>query len=187
VFLFANLEHSNWIAVLLAPQSNVINWLVLLVVLACLGAKYLPPTLQARKETIESELQAAAQAREQASKQLEEQKRKVAAADKEADQILVEAKQAAEQMRIEIEKQTESDVAELLKKFEMAMANERQLAISEMRAVAIRAAIKLAEENLRSAMTEEARAKLLTQFVEQLDSISDGQQVSSPEQFERIH
>lgn len=187
MFLLAELHSSNFLTILLSPESNIINWLLLLLVLFWLGNKYVPPALASRKSAIEAELEAAAKTKEKALKQLEEQKQKVASADKEADQILTEAKQAAEQMRIEIDKQTEADIANLLKKFESALANERQSAIAEMRAVAIRAAIKLTEESLRSAMTDEARAKLLTQFVEQLDNISDGQPLAPPGQFERIH
>jgi F-type H+-transporting ATPase subunit b len=184
MFLFAD---SHWLSVLLAPQSNVINLVVLLVILYWLGAKYLPPVLAARKAAIEADLKAATEAKEKALKQLEEQKQRADLAGKEGEQILVEAKQAAERMRAEIEKQTNRDISDLLKKFESSLANERQSAVSEMRAIAIRAAIKLTEENLRSTMTDEARAKLLTQFVEQLDNISDGEQLIPPGQFERIH
>lgn len=186
MFILAELHSSNFLSILLSPESNIINWLILLVILFWLGSKTLPPAIAARKSAIDSELRAAGEAKEKALKQLEEQKQKVDKADKEAEQILVEAKQAAEQMRIEIDKQTDVDMASLLKKFESALANERQSAIAEMRAVAIRAAIKLTEESLSAAMTEEARAKLLTQFVEQLDNISDGEQLTPPGQYERI-
>ena len=172
MFLFAEIHQGDWLSILLAPESNVLNWVLLIAVLWWLCAKTLPPVLKERSETIETEITSAAQAKENALKQLEEQKQKVALADKEAEQILVEAKQAAEQMRIQIEKQTEREAAELLKKFEAALANERQMAVFEMRSIATKAAIKLAEENLRSSMTEATRAKLLTQFVEQLDQVS---------------
>jgi F-type H+-transporting ATPase subunit b len=183
MFLFAELEHSNWVASLLQPQSNLINWLILVALLVWLAGKYLPPIFQVRKAAIESELIAARRAKENAAKALEDQKQKVAAADREVDGILAEAKQIAEQMRLEMDKQTDKDVVEVLKKFDLALANERQMAISETRAIVIRAAIKLAEASLRSAMTEQARDKLLTQFVEQLDNLSEGPQLMPPGQF----
>jgi len=186
MFLFAEADQMNLLQVILDFKSNILNYLLLLGLIGWLCAKYLPPVLASRKESIELALKNAAAAKEESQRFFEEQKIKVANAQTEADQILTEAKQAAEQMRIEMDKQTEVDIANLLKKFEMALANERQSAIAEMRAVAIRAAIKLTEESLRSAMTDEARAKLLTQFVEQLDNISDSEQLLPTGQFERI-
>jgi F-type H+-transporting ATPase subunit b len=183
MFLFANLHFPKWLSVVTRPESNVINWLILVSILAYFAAKYLPPLLAQRKAAIEGELKAAKEARDTALALLENQKQKEADADKEGERILAEAKQAAEQMRLQIEEQTKKGTADLLKKFEGAVATERQIAISQMRAVAIRAAIKLAEENLRSAMTEEARAKLLTQFVSELDNISEGREVMSSGQF----
>jgi len=184
VFIFAELQYANWLTILLAPESNLINWLVLVTLLWWLGAKYLPPFLAAKRQAIESELMSASQAKAHAFKLLEEQKQKVANSEQEANRILKEAKETAEQMRLQIDEQARKDVEDLLKKFDAACVNERQLAVSQMRALAIRAAIKLTEENLRSSMNETARAKLLTQFVEQLDNVSGLPEVMRSKQLE---
>jgi F-type H+-transporting ATPase subunit b len=185
VFFLADLP-SNWFTVALDPKSNVINWVVLVGLLAWLCAKYLPPVFKARDEAINAELLSARQAKEDAAKMLAEQKEKVAKADQEAEHIIAEARQAAQEMRWQIEKQTEKEVSDLLNKIEQSLRNERNMAVAEMRAVAIRAAIKLAESSLRSSMNDQAKAKLLTQFVEQLDNINQTQQVVAKGQLESI-
>jgi F-type H+-transporting ATPase subunit b len=178
MFLFAELGDQNFLNVLFDFKSNLLNWLLLVALLGWLYAKYVPPILTARKEAIDSELKAAANAKEAAAKALDEQKEKVAKADLEAERIMVEAKEEAEQLRKHIEGQADKDLTELLKKFESQAAMERRLAISQMREIAVKTALKLAQENMTRAMNEERRGKLLNQFIEQLDMIDGNLQNS---------
>ena len=77
-----------------------------------------------------------------------------------------------------------ADVQEKLAKVEQQMANERQLAITQLRQAAAQAAIKLTEQVLPTLLDENAKAKLLTQFMEQLDAASGQGHMLSPKKFE---
>lgn len=183
MFLFAELGDANFLSILFDFKSNLLNWLILVALLAWLYIKYIPPLLKTRKEAIDNEIKAAAATREAASQALEDQKRKVEKADLEAERILVEAKHEAELLHNHILSQTEKELSELLKKFEAQAASERRLAISQMRQIAVKTAMQLAEENMSQAMTEEKRSKLLNQFIEQLDVINGNQQTDLTKEF----
>ncbi len=161
MLFFAEVGDPSFLSLLLDFKSNLLNWLLLVALLGWLYTKYVPPILRARKEQIDADLKAATDAREAAAKALDEQKQKVAKSDLEAERIIVEAKEEAAQLRDHIGSQTDKDLAELLRKFEGQAANERRLAISQMRQIAVKAAITLAEENMTQAMTEEKEASYL--------------------------
>ena len=87
---------------------------------------------------------------------------------------------------IKLEEQTKRDLEDLKKNFEAACANERQLAISEMRAIAVKTALQLVRTGLSKNLSDSAKAQLLTQFIEQLDQKKTNEDFA-PRQFEKIH
>jgi F-type H+-transporting ATPase subunit b len=171
MFLFAEVADSNLVSLLLDFKSNLLNWLLLIALLGWLYRKYVPPILTSRKLAIEADLKAAKDAKEAAEAALQEQKQKVEKADLQAKQIMVEAKEEAEQLRTYIKTQTDKDLTNLLHKFEQQAANEKRLAIAQMRQIAVKTAVKLAEENMSQSMTEDRRSKLLNDFIGQLNTI----------------
>ncbi|MBX9940447.1 MAG: ATP synthase F0 subunit B [Candidatus Obscuribacterales bacterium] len=153
-------------------ENNLINWLLLVAFMYWVLAKFLPPAFKSREDGINATLTAAREARSQAEALLSKQKEAVANAEKEADQILDEAKKAAKEMQASIEEQTRKDVADMLAKFENAVAAERQMLVTEMRQASVKAAMQLAREQLASAVTPEVRSQLLNQFMEQLETMN---------------
>jgi len=151
-------------------ENNLINWLVLVVLLCILMARVMPAIFQSRKESIETALSEAAQARANGAAFLREQESKVSNLEKEADAILVEAQEMAERMKQEMQAQTAKDMAELRTRIEHEIAGERQLAISQLRTATSKAAIALAEIALPSAITDSAKARLTDQFLQQLEA-----------------
>lgn len=179
MFLFAiQVEHGHAPAEGLNAlfQNNLINWLLLVAALIWLAMKYLPAVFQARQNSVQSALNHAWKAREEGHAFLEEQRKKVANAEKETQQLLDEAKSIAAQMKMQMEEQAEKDVEMLLHKIEGAIANERQMLVTELRTAAVKAAIEVTEEHLRSSITEASKARLLNQFISQLDTISRDEQ-----------
>jgi F-type H+-transporting ATPase subunit b len=152
-------------------SNNLINWMVLVGLLVWLWSKYMPPVFAARKEQIERALQDAAQAKADGEEFLATQKKKLAQAEKESDNIVAEAKQVAIEMQKGIETQTEKDLADFATRIDQEIVKQRQMAISELRHVAAKAAIALAQEALPAAVTDASRAKLMSQFVDQLDAL----------------
>lgn len=176
MFLFAEVEHNQLFAMF---ENNVINWVLLVVFFWWVMAKNLPPVFKARDESINATLAAAQKARTEAEALLEKQKAAVANAEKEAEQILVEAKTIAAEMQANLEAQTQRDIAEMLVKFESAVASERQLLVNELRQASVKAAIELTRGQLASQTSTEVKANLLNQFMEQLETLNTKSLVSS--------
>jgi F-type H+-transporting ATPase subunit b len=180
-------ESVNWIGELLDFRSNFINWALLVGLLWWMCSKYLPPVFEARKKAIDEQIQEAAQAKKLAAQLVVDNQSKVAQADKDVEAIVVEARQTAEQLRIKLEEQTKRDLEELRKKFETACTNERQLAISQMRAIVVRTAIEIARQSLAQNLSEQSKAQLLTQFIEQLKKNNNQEDYAPSQEFEKIH
>jgi F-type H+-transporting ATPase subunit b len=167
MLLFATAEHGF---MLFDWNNNLINWLVLVVLLGILAARVMPAIFQSRQETIQGALAEAAAAKLAGQAFLAEQESRVSNLEKEADGILVEAKQMAERMKQEMEAQTMKEMADLRTRIEHEMDNERQLAISQLRTATAKAAIALTEKSLPSAITDSAKSRLLDQFLQQLEA-----------------
>ncbi|MBS1990863.1 MAG: hypothetical protein JSS86_24225 [Cyanobacteria bacterium SZAS LIN-2] len=160
-------------------ENNVINWLLLVAFLWWVMSTKLPPVFKGREESINATLLQAQKAREEAQALLEKQKTAVANAEAEAENILKEAKHAASEMQLAIEKQTKKDIEDMLHKFESALASERQVLVAQMRQAAVHAAIDLTRAELASRVTPEVRANLLNQFMDQLETMNPGRHTAS--------
>ncbi|HEX7051799.1 MAG TPA: F0F1 ATP synthase subunit B [Longimicrobiales bacterium] len=131
---------------------TVIIFLVLLAVLA----KYaFPPILgyaNARERRIQEILDAAARDRAESERLLEEQRRHLAAARQDAQQILNDAREAAERVRQELLDKARAEQEEVLARARQDIERERERAIDAMRREAVElslaAAAKLVGERL---------------------------------------
>lgn len=171
MFIFAEVGHENIVAALLDFRSNFINWILLIVLIVWAIKKFVPSFIAQRQQKINSELDLAIKTRQEAQAALAEQKKKIEAAEHEAENIVKEAKQAAARMAEDLKRQTETDITELHKKFELAAHNEKQAAILEMRTIVAKAAIQLAQENLKSTLTEKNKTKIAHEFMGELSKI----------------
>jgi F-type H+-transporting ATPase subunit b len=184
VFFFAVENVGGFEAAKALFENNVINWLVLVVAIVFLWNKYVPPMFKAREEHIENALKEAALAKKQGQELFQEQKKRVENAEAEKKQILAEARELAEQLKQQMQAQALKDMRDLEAKIEQQILNDRQLAITQLRQTAALASIKLTEQLLPSLLDEQAKAKLLTQFMEQLDSVSGQKDFFSPNRLE---
>jgi len=162
------------IDVILDWKLNVINWLLLVAFLVYGWNKLVPPKLAQREQSINEALSVAERSKQEADALLAEQKARLADAEKEREKIVDEAKTVAKQLQADIESQTKREVAELEKKMESALVNERQLIITEVRSAAVKAAMQLSRNHLEHSVTEADNKRLLTQFMQELDSLDSG-------------
>lgn len=151
--------------------NNLINWILLVFLLGVLWARVTPAMFASRKDRIESALREAEAARVEGQTFLKEQERKIENAEKDAEQILVEARRVAEEMRVQMAADTKTEAETLRKKIEQQIASERQQAITEMRSQAATVAVRLAEATLPGAVSDSARKRLLGEFIQQVDTI----------------
>ena len=165
-------------------ENNVINWLLLVAGLVFLWNKYVPAMFKNREDQIEAAIKDAALVKKQGEELLEEQKKRIANAEEEKKQILADAKHLADTLKQQLEAQAKEDAAYLLKKIDQQIANERQQAVTQLRQAAAAASIKLTEQILPSLLDEQTKSKLLTQFMEQLDTMSGPGQTFSANSLE---
>lgn len=152
-------------------HNNLINWLLLVAILIYLWMRITPAIFKARKDGIETALLQASESRKEGQAFLEEQRKKIANAEQEAESILVEAKKVASEMKQQIAEQTAKESQDLKHRIEQQIEGERRLAVTEMRSQAATVAVRLAETTLPGAITQSAKSRLLGEFVEQLDTV----------------
>jgi F-type H+-transporting ATPase subunit b len=152
-------------------RNNLANWIVLAILLGVLWQKNMPKLFDDRRRKIDTALADAARAQEEGKRFIAEQTTRIENAEKEADKILVEAKELAERMKIDIAEQTKKDSADLEKKIEQQIATHRQMVITELRSQAATVAVRIAEASLPGAITSSVKQGLQERFINQLDQI----------------
>jgi F-type H+-transporting ATPase subunit b len=152
-------------------ENNFLNFIVLFIALGVLWSKVMPGIFQGRKHRIDSAIAEAGRAKEEGNAFLNTQKARIANAEKEADQILVEAKETAEAMKRDIADSTRKDIENLHIKIDQQIATHRQMVITELRSQAATLAVRLAEASLPGAITPAVKQGLQERFINQLDSI----------------
>ena len=180
MFLFAEVDHASLFDVVFDFKSNIINWLLLVGFIIYGWNKMVPSIMADRKRSIEDAIAGAQKSKKDAEVFLAEQEARIANAEKEAAKIADDAKTVAQQLKQEIADQTKRELTELEAKFQAAIANERQMAITELRTAAAKAAVELSRVYLSKNVSEEDNKILLSQFMNQLDSLSSQGQAMTP-------
>ncbi len=152
-------------------ENNLLNWALLVVLLVILWNRIMPAVFASRKDKIDSALKDATASRAEGQAFLLAQQERVSNASREAEQILVEAKSVAQQMKEQITQQTRHDGEDISRKTKQQIETEIQMAKAELRSQAAVVAMRLAEAALPGAITSSTRDKLQADFVKQLDSI----------------
>ena len=152
-------------------RNNLANWIVLVILVGVLWTKFMPKTFGDRRRKIQTALDEATNARDEGTKFLASQKQRIDNAEREADQILVEAKEVAERMKLDIAEQTKKDAIDLQRKIEQQIQTHRQMVITELRSQAATVAVRIAEASLPGAITPNVKQGLQERFINQLDQI----------------
>lgn len=152
-------------------RNNLANWIVLVILVAILWSKNMPKAFADRRRKIQTALDEAAKAQQEGTQFITAQKQRIENAEREADQILVEAKQVAERMKVDIAEQTKKDAVDLEKKIEQQIQTHRQMVITELRSQAATVAVRIAEASLPGAITPSVKQGLQERFISQLDQL----------------
>lgn len=182
-FFFAQVSHEtgehladpDLISTLLTPANNVINWLLLIALIIYGWNKLVPPMLAARAKSIDEALASAAEAKKESVEFAQKQEEQVENLSRDLAKMKEENAVVAEQMKAEIERQTVAEIAALEKKFDAAIENQRQLIINEMRTAAAKAAVQLAKTHLETNVKDADKKRLLTEFMQQLDTMENSE------------
>jgi F-type H+-transporting ATPase subunit b len=157
-----------------ALAGNVSFWTVVifLILLVILAKFAFPPILgyaAAREQRIQEALDAARRDREEAQKQLEEQRQAVVAARDEAQRIIGDAQKAAERVRADLLEKARGEQEEILKRAKSEIEAEKSRAIDSLRKEAVDLAIAAASKLVEAKLDTAEDRRIVTEFLSNID------------------
>ena len=154
-------------------STNVSFWtlVIFLALLAVLAKFAFPPILgyaNAREQRIQDILDAAARDRGEAERILEEQRRELAEARQQAQQILADARQAGERVRREALEQARVEQEELVARAKRELEREREAAIDALRREAVDLSLAAASQLLGKRLGAEDDRALVRDYLDRV-------------------
>ncbi len=149
--------------------AQIINFLLLVAILARFAYKPLMQALEDRKNRIASDLQAAEQERTGAEQLRKEYQDQLAEARVQAQVIVEKAVKQAEQ---EAQQQLQEVRAQIDREKKLAreeIIREREKALSELRGEVVALSVAAASKLIAKNMDSEVNAKLVSEFIDRLD------------------
>lgn len=155
------------------PAPGEILWSVasFLVLLFVLGKYAYPPVKQMmvdRALKISNDLDAAAEARAEALRTLEEYKLQLDQAKKDAANIVAQARLTADAVRVDLLAKAEDEAAAIRGRNEEALRIERQRVIAELRSEVGSLALELAEKIIDAEVDRAASQSLIDSFISEI-------------------
>ncbi|MFO0702974.1 MAG: F0F1 ATP synthase subunit B [Candidatus Andersenbacteria bacterium] len=148
--------------------AQIINFFILLGLLWRFLYKPLMKALRQRRERIEQSLAEAEQiSRDLAASEVKAQTI-VQSATERAEQERVQAEQSLAQQRIDRLRLAESEAAQIFKRTETSIKEERQRAEQDVRRAAVELVAQATERVLQEGLTEQQQRKLIERAVEEL-------------------
>jgi F-type H+-transporting ATPase subunit b len=128
--------------------------------------------LDKRAETIREGLERAEAAKIEAERLLEEYKKTMADARKEAGVILQQAKQAAEAQRLEGTAKTQAEIDDMLVKARESIEGERRAAIASLQSSVAELSVAVAGKLIGGELTNEDHLKVIEKYVAEAGSLN---------------
>jgi F-type H+-transporting ATPase subunit b len=155
---------------LLSPNTGLMFWtllifIVLLVILSRFAFKPLTAAVVAREQALERMLAEAKRDRDEAAALLEQQRKAVDAARADAQRVIAEGRQTAEQLRNEMLEQTKHQQHELIERARVEIDNERRRAIADLRREAVELALVGASKVIERNLDDQTNRKMVESFL----------------------
>ncbi len=169
-------EGSAGVEILIPHMVEFIPALIAFILILALFKKFFWPkvleNLDARQEKIASDLEAAAQDRVDARKELDAYKDKIAQAHTEADEIIAEAKRDAQDEASRIKAQAQAEAQEIIARAREAVANERKSAELEMANQIADLSVGIAEKIIEENLNEEKQLDLVDKYLQKVGNLN---------------
>ncbi|MBI4410554.1 MAG: F0F1 ATP synthase subunit B [Gemmatimonadetes bacterium] len=147
---------------------TVVIFLTLLVVLTRFAWRPILGALEARERRIQEILDAAAQDRVEAERLLEDQRRQLAEARQQAQQILAEGKQASERVRQELLERAKAEQEAMLARARQELTQEKERALEALRREAVDLSLAAASKLVERRLNAEEDRRLVRSFLERV-------------------
>jgi F-type H+-transporting ATPase subunit b len=140
------------------------NFAILAVGLGYVIGKSLPAFFQARTESIQKDIATARKTKEEAERRAAEMDARLAALGQEIEKFRAQARAEMEQEGERIRRETAAQIHRLEQQAEGEIESASKAARAELRALAARLALDLAEKRIRARLDEPAEASLVENF-----------------------
>ncbi len=147
---------------------GAITFAVVVVVLRKFAFPRLRETVEKREQEIQNRLEEAEKSRQEAQKQLDEYKKQVADARGEANRIIEEARQQAEQVRKELVANAEKEAEGIVQRAQEQMQAERTRTVEELQGTIAQLSIELAEKVVGRSLDGEAQRELVDSYIKEV-------------------
>lgn len=148
---------------------RIVNFAILAFILVKFAGKPLKDFLRQRKELIEKSLKEAQEAKELAAKALSEIEERLKLKDKEIEDIILSAKTSGEREKERLIEEGNKLSQKIIEQAKTNIDYEIKKAKEIIREEAVDAAIKLAEEKIKTRLTKEDQKKLLKESIKLLE------------------
>lgn len=149
--------------------AQIINFLILVAILSKVAYKPLMKTLADRQASIQANLDNAEKERLAAEKLKQDYLNQLAEARAQAQAIVEKATKLAEQNKEEILLQAREESARLLKNTQDEIIREREQAMKQFKGEVVTLAVAAATKVIARNLDEQANAKLVDDFIQDLD------------------
>ncbi len=150
---------------------SIINFLVLFFLLKRFLWKPVLSIIEAREKEIAAQLEQAENAREDAVKVKEDYERRLAEAQRRAEEIIARATRKAEDLANEIKEKAQAEAAEILERAEETIRREKEEALAELRDQVADLALEVASKVLGRAVTDADHERLARQFLAEVGEV----------------
>ena len=154
--------------------AQIINFAILVAILAKFAYKPLVKTLEERQNRIAGDLENAERERKLAENLKREYQDQLAQARTQAQAIVEKATKLADQTKEEILTEARNENARLLKAAQEEIAREKESAVAEMRKEMVTLSVAAASKIIGQNMDSQTNAKLVSDFINKLDEKTGG-------------
>ena len=145
----------------------LVNFLILLALLYFLAYKRILALLDQRSERIRESLAEAERVKQDSARAQEDMQGQLTAARQEGQQVLEQARQAAERYRQEEQERAQQQAAEFLEKARADIQQERNAAVEEVRLHFADLALTAAEQVIERALDRDAHREFINRVLEE--------------------
>ncbi len=153
--------------------AGIIAFAIVFVVIWVWVRPHIARMITHRQEAISGRLTEAEQARIQAEKLLEDHRKQVADAHREAGSIVEEARRAAESVRSELMARAHREAEEVTRRAQQEAAAEKERAGAEVRDQVASLSLELAQKVLAEALDEDAQRHLVERYIQEVTELDE--------------
>lgn len=175
VLISEETSESGGIDLLLPAPEELIAGLIAFVIIFMVVWKYALPalkdTLEGRQEAVRSDLRAAEQSKDEAASLLDDYRVQIAGANKEAAQIVADARDAGEAVKADIVARAEAEAEAVKVRASDDVASARERAADDIRRQVADLSISVAERVVASSIGPDEQRVLVDRYIDELGGV----------------